>query len=196
MKIYQIAGKQYAVSGDNLFEKVPEFDSFEALVDNGTIVATAHIVPPLPLRKKTKPKKQDRKQVPKEGYKKGTCGKCGEEGHSAWHCPERKRKAPHKSLVKKKGARSGCGTCGKVGHNRKTCPENNPEKNVEQAPAIETRTDEELAAAVHGLQQDGLDSLVIASKLKIRISKVNELWDPSIASSSGKAEEEEEGEIL
>jgi hypothetical protein len=94
MKLYLIAGKHYAVSGDDLFEKVPEFDPLEALVDNGTMVATAHIVPPLPLRKKplTKAKKPVRQYVPQKGYKKGTCGKCGQEGHSAWHCPERAAK--------------------------------------------------------------------------------------------------------
>jgi hypothetical protein len=61
--------------------------------------------------------------------------------------------------------------------------------------AADNRSDEELAAAVHGLQEDGFDSLVIASKLKIRISKVNELWNPAIASSNGKAEEGEEGAV-
>jgi hypothetical protein len=34
MKIYQIAGKQYAVSGDDLFEKVPEFSQEQEVVDN------------------------------------------------------------------------------------------------------------------------------------------------------------------
>jgi hypothetical protein len=36
MKIYQIAGKQYAASGDDLHERVPEFSPLQQLiVDEG-----------------------------------------------------------------------------------------------------------------------------------------------------------------
>jgi hypothetical protein len=85
MKIYQIAGKQYAASGDDLYEKVPEFSAVSEPDERSEEQSTSTYA----VRRKAKPKKQVREYVPKKGYKRGTCGRCGEEGHSAWHCPDR-----------------------------------------------------------------------------------------------------------
>jgi len=167
MNIYNIGGKQYAVIGEELYERV----------ESGTIGAReedplAELAPKRrkytrTVASKPKPKKARRGSI--------HCKICDGYGHFAKTCPKGpgKLKAPRKKMEK-----------------RTYQP---PEQ--EEAPAVDNRTDEELRAAVHGLQQDGLDSLVIASKLRLRISKVNELWDPTIASKNGKAEEEEDGEV-
>jgi hypothetical protein len=106
MKIYQIAGKEYAVSGDNLYEKVPEFSPLQQLIkdiDESESTSTFALKKKVP---KVKAKRQARTYVTKKGYKRGTCGKCGKEGHSAWHCPEGPQKKGAAKGFKAKDARA------------------------------------------------------------------------------------------
>jgi len=39
MKIYQIAGKQYAASGDDLYERIPEFSPLQQLIEEAPVTA-------------------------------------------------------------------------------------------------------------------------------------------------------------
>ena len=81
MKIYHIAGKQYAASGDDLYEKVPEFSSLEPQSEDDSVSTFAL------KRKKYKtiaPKKA------KSGHKGKThCKICDGYGHFAKTCPKR-----------------------------------------------------------------------------------------------------------
>src|SRR5665213_315720 len=89
MKIYQIAGKQYAASGDDLYEQVPEFSPLQQLI------ASEPATPELPLRKKYKtkgPKKAEPKKKAKGGHKAQThCKICDGYGHFAKTCPKAKK---------------------------------------------------------------------------------------------------------
>jgi hypothetical protein len=49
----------------------------------------------------------------------------------------------------------------------------------------------DLEEIVHELQKDGLNSIQIAAKMKVSLSKVNMYWDPDLAAEQGKAEEDE-----
>jgi len=72
-----------------------------------------------------------------------------------------------------------CGLCGKPGHRREKCP--TAEVEVEEGEGRKEYkpklSGEELHAAVQGLKADGLDSLAVTKKLKIRYSTVMENWD-------------------
>jgi hypothetical protein len=84
-----------------------------------------------------------------------------------------------------------CKICGEPGrsdthpnHGKKTSQAADP------APSGNEMNPDELREAIHGLQQDGLDSLRIAQKLKISLYKVNKYWDAELAASQ-KGEEQE-----
>jgi hypothetical protein len=49
----------------------------------------------------------------------------------------------------------------------------------------------DLEESVHELQKGGLNSIQIAAKMKVSLSKVNMYWDPDLAAEQGKAEEDE-----
>jgi|SRR5579884_1238603 len=74
---------------------------------------------------------------------------------------------------------------------KKRNPVNDAPADSEEAKA-DTRTDDDLRSEVHILQAHGFDALHIASKLKIRLKKVNELWDPDIAVENARKDEEDE----
>lgn len=193
MKIYQIAGKQYAASGDDLYEKVPEFSALQQ-------IATGDEPSPLPLRKTFKAKK---KYVPKKGYKRGTCGRCGEEGHSAWHCPQRslKKKAmAHKSEPKPKAKTKYdpdqiITLARRVANKGMTAQEAADKLGVGMAMWYYLRSKfaggtvakqkpeervvlnaDEIREKVIELQKTGATSLTIAQKLKVPLSTVNKYW--------------------
>ena len=98
MKIYLIAGKEYAVIGTDLYEKLPELTITIAATDQPASATAA------PIRKPNRQSAQKRKYVPKKGYKRGACGRCGKEGHSAWHCPDRPQTKGAKIQAKKNAA--------------------------------------------------------------------------------------------
>jgi hypothetical protein len=173
MKIYEIDGKQYAVIGEELYERLGEATTGAVptapIEDNGR-----ESPPPLPRRKHplTKAKKQVRKYIPKKGYKRGTCGKCGEEGHSAWHCPEREQKkevssgspareAAKQRLIEKARKLNRCGNCGKPGHKATTCPDKKaPALTEDQIEYI--REQSEAGVSVEKIAMDtGLDEAIV-----------------------------------
>ena len=92
MNIYQIAGKQYAVIGEELFEKLSEFDPLGAIVDNGTVEATAFFIRGTTWSglKKLKKAKAPTKKVSSTGHRMMHCKVCDGYGHMAKTCPERK----------------------------------------------------------------------------------------------------------
>lgn len=85
-----------------------------------------------PARRKPK---QKRNYIKRKSYKRGVCGKCGKEGHSAWKCPDRKPK---------KKANDGLCFCGRPAGHRgihrggHLTRRKKMEKRTYQAPEVET----------------------------------------------------------
>jgi hypothetical protein len=102
MKIYSIAGKQYAVIGEELFEKLSEFNPLELAIDNGTVEATVSR-----FVKGTYASLKGKKASKKDGIKKGRrmmhCKVCDGYGHMAKTCPERKPEAEKIKAGKQEG---------------------------------------------------------------------------------------------
>jgi hypothetical protein len=81
MKIYQIAGKHYAASGDDLYEKVPEFSLLEPQSEEDSASTFA-------------PKRKKHMTSAPKSTKRGRKGKihckiCDGYGHFAKTCPKR-----------------------------------------------------------------------------------------------------------
>jgi hypothetical protein len=196
MKIYQIAGKQYVASGDDLYEKVPEFSPTQEIIKSIDEEKSAST---FALRRT---KKQIRSYVPKQTYKKGVCGKCGEEGHSAWHCPQRSLKkkalAVHKSNPKTKtkydpdevvtlarrvankgmtaqeaADKLGVGMAMWYYLRSKYAGETVAKQKPEERVVLNA---DEIREKVIELQETGATSLTIAQKLKVPLSTVNKYW--------------------
>lgn len=108
------------------------------------------------------------------------CKKCGKPGHRSDHCPT--------SGPVRQSLEEDC-WCGRLkGHTGK-----HRGKPLPEAVAPETAmTDDELRQAVRDLQGQGFESLRIAARLKITLSKVNKFWDPALAVEESRRDEEEE----
>ena len=102
MKIYSIAGKQYAVIGEELYEKLSEFNPLELVMDNGTVEATVSR-----FVKGTYASLKVKKVPKKNGVKRGRrmmhCKVCDGYGHMAKTCPERKPEAEKIKAGKQEG---------------------------------------------------------------------------------------------
>lgn len=173
MKIYHIAGKEYAVSGDNLYERVPEayqeigtFTEGKDLVA-GTMIAHETFPSSLPLRKKplSKAKKVKPQKKPKAGHKAQThCKNCDGYGHFAKTCPKLRnpeREAVKERILAKAGKINRCGNCGKPGHKATTCPDKKaPALTEDQIEYIREQSD--AGVSVEKIAMDtGLDEAVI-----------------------------------
>jgi hypothetical protein len=88
MKIYQIAGKQYAVIGEELYEQLEVATLGARPTDPLADLA------PLPLRKKYKTRAPKGAKSQKKGKGKTHCKVCDGYGHFAKTCPRRDGNLP------------------------------------------------------------------------------------------------------
>jgi hypothetical protein len=93
MKIYLIGGKQYAVVGEELFEKVAEFSPLEAIVDNTTVEAKVSRIVKGNYTSRKPNKAPKKKGAKRGGHRMMHCKVCDGYGHMAKTCPERKPEA-------------------------------------------------------------------------------------------------------
>jgi hypothetical protein len=146
MKIYQIAGQFYAVSGDDLFEKIPEFSPVEQTARPGLKNQSSkececgRPAGHRGMHRGGKLKKSGVKRRKDAG--RSQCGVCHESGHNAKTCPDRKTEV------------------------EKSQP--GSEDGLVESVDLRTRV-QELKAA-------GATSVAIAQKLGIRLVEVNKYW--------------------
>jgi len=64
------------------------------------------------------------------------CGICGQNGHNARTCSDKKEKGNKPPVKIKKATGRTCGACGEKGHNRRTCPETTKEEEEEEQVVV------------------------------------------------------------
>ncbi len=162
-----------------IFESIREAAEFQANSENRTVTITGSV---------------GERSVAAESENKPELSEI--EAH-----PERKKytkHAPKKNPrtkmvgVGKGGGKMHCKICGELG--RSDAHPNHGKKKADDLVESKAMNPDELREAVRGLQEDGLDSLRVAQKLRIRISEVNKYWDQDLALSMGKKDEDEEEE--
>lgn len=200
MNSYQIGGEDYLIVGTELYKRIPglaiahtpEKEPLHRIEITGISTPSDTVLPPA--------RKQPRKPVPQKGYKRGVCGKCGKEGHNAWHCPERaqsaKKSAAGKTVVGKR-ARKKCLICGERGHLAKTCPQRTqgqgepaePEDRMQKKAFVGTMDDLKKRVTEIRAENPSISSLKVAEELGVRIAILNKVWE-SAPGEDGEPEEE------
>ena len=152
MIIYEIEGRKFCVMEGMIHEVL-------ALPDTSR---SHEVVPPVTVTKMKK-HKPVRKYVARKGYQRGTCGKCGKQGHNAWHCPDRE--------TKKKGSGA---------------------QRMEPEEKKHIMSYEEARDEVVRLAKEDKSPLAVAGILKLRIRMVKKMWPKGLATPDEESEDSED----